>query len=195
MRVVLQGPGLDVVANQDLEVSQTLQGGQGVYQAAQQDQEVYQALQRGQEVCDQIQEGCALLLLLLQLQLLQWLQVAFSELCGYNLTIRKGLKCASGGRRRARRRNCIVSDRPIQAAPPIARAPPNSPNVTDAAGALGRNEEEIHVCTFRCPASCQVHQGYLRPTEIVVYEGFSTGFELISGILGVSTNPPPRLQV
>ena len=88
MRVVLQGPGLDVVANQDLEVSQTLQGGQGVYQAAQQDQEVYQAAQlgqevylaaqRGREVCDQIQEGCALLLLPLQLQLLQWLQVAFS---------------------------------------------------------------------------------------------------------------------
>ena len=38
-------------------------------------------------------------------------------------------------------------------------------------------------------------QGHLRPTEIVVYEGFSTGFELISGNLGVPTTPPPRLQV
>ena len=101
-----------------------------------------------------------------------------------------------GGRRRARRRNCIASD-PIPAVP--ARAPPNSPNVTGeddaAAAAVGRNDEERHVCTFRCPASCQLHRGYLRPTEIVVYEGFSTGFELISGNLGVPTTPPPRLQV
>jgi len=102
----------------------------------------------------------------------------------------------AGGRRRARRRNGIVSDR--QAASVIVRAPPNSPNLMQEGGTtsrpatVGRNEEEKHVCTLRCPASCQ---GHLRPTEIVVYEGFSTGFELISGNLGVPTTPPPRLQV
>ena len=65
-----------------------------------------------------------------------------------------------GGRRRARRRNGIVSDR--QAASVIVRAPPNSPNLMQEGGTtsrpstVGRNEEEKHVCTLRCPASCQV---------------------------------------
>ena len=84
----------------------------------------------------------------------------------------KNYQSSSGGRRRPRRRNCIVSDCPIQAAPVTARAPPNSPNVTEenstaprSRQAQGiyprRNEEEKHVCTLRCPASCQVPSSQL----------------------------------
>ena len=45
---------------------------------------------------------------------------------------------------------------------------------------------------LRWPA-LQLHQGYLKLTEIVVYEGFSTAFELISGILGVPSEDSPPL--
>ena len=86
--MLFQGPGADLVANQDLDVYQTLQGSQEVVKIFQRGQEgfqarvleVYQAAQQDQEVCDPIQEGCALLLSLHLLLLLQWWQVAFSEL-------------------------------------------------------------------------------------------------------------------
>jgi len=101
---------------------------------------------------------------------------------------------AVAGRRRIRRRNCIVSANPTEAGPAFARAPPNSPNGdgADIPRDLSRIDEERHVCTLRCPASCQ---GQLRPTDIIVYEGFSAGFELISGSLQIPTTSPPRLQV
>ena len=65
------------------------QRGQEGCQALQRALEVYQAAQQDQEVCDPIQEGCALLLSLHLLLLLQWWQVAFSELYRYNLTIKR----------------------------------------------------------------------------------------------------------
>ena len=65
------------------------QRGQEGCQALQRVLEVYQAAQQDQEVCDPIQEACALLLSLHLLLLLQWWQVAFSELYRYNLTIKR----------------------------------------------------------------------------------------------------------
>ena len=132
------------------------QRGQEVCQALQQVQEVYQAAQQDQEVCDPIREGCALLLLLHLLLLLQWWQVAFSELYGYN-------------------QENISNMWKVDVI------------VCEAGTALPLTRSQQYL---RWPA-LQLHQGYLRLTEIVVYEGFSTGFELILGV--PSEDSPPLL--
>ena len=51
-----------------------------------------------------------------------------------------------------------MSANPTEAGPAFARAPPNSLNGdgADIPRDLSRIDEERHVCTLRCPASCQV---------------------------------------